>query len=530
MSHQGGADQAKAYVVGGGIAGLATAAYLIRDGQVPGRNIWLFEKSPLLGGSLDGRGSPEEGYVSRGGRMLDLEAYTCTYDLLSFISSLTDPHTTVKEEVFAFNQKVKTHANCRLLENGSKVDVSSPGFRWRDRLDLTRIMLRSERSLGTRTIEACFNPGFFRTNFWFMWCTTFAFQPWHSAAEFRRYLFRFIHEFPRIHTLSGVYRTPYNQYDSIVLPVATWLKAQGVEFQTGCRVTDIDFKPTEEELTAQHLRYSHDGETGEIRVEPHDRVFVTLGSMTADSRLGSMARAPSLEPREPGGSWALWESLAVKRPGLGRPSAFAGDPNLSRWPSFTATFRDPTFFRRMEQFTGNKPGTGALVTFKDSSWLMSVVLAYQPHFLNQPADVQVCWGYGLFPDKAGDFVGKPMSECSGSEVLVELCSHLRFTDDLPLILDTSTCIPCMMPYITSQFMPRQGGDRPPVVPPGSTNVAFIGQFCEIPDVVVFTVEYSVRSAQIAVYTLLGLDKPVSKLYKGHRDPHVLLEALRTMLT
>jgi oleate hydratase len=122
-----------------------------------------------------------------------------------------------------------------------------------------------------------------------------------------------------------------------------------------------------------------------------------------------------------------------------------------------------------------------------------------------------------------------MSECTGAEVLKELCSHLGFTDDLPLILDTSVCIPCMMPYITSQFMPRREGDRPPVVPEGSTNVAFIGQFCEIPDDVVFTVEYSVRSAQIAVYSLLGLDKRVSSLYKGYHDPRVLFDSLRTML-
>jgi oleate hydratase len=160
---------------------------------------------------------------------------------------------------------------------------------------------------------------------------------------------------------------------------------------------------------------------------------------------------------------------------------------------------------------------------------MSVVLAHQPHFLDQPHDVTVCWGYGLRPNSAGDFVRKPMAECSGAEILEELCAHLKFTCDLPLILATSTCIPCLMPYITSQFMPRRMGDRPPVVPNGSTNIAFIGQFCEIPGDVVFTIEYSVRSAQIAVYSLLHLDKTVAPIYRGYRDPRVLLDALRTML-
>jgi hypothetical protein len=39
--------------------------------------------------------------------------------------------------------------------------------------------------------------------------------------------------------------------------------------------------------------------------------------------------------------------------------------------SFTITLRDPSFFDFMERFTGNAAGTGDLVTFRDSSWLMS---------------------------------------------------------------------------------------------------------------------------------------------------------------
>jgi len=85
-----------------------------------------------------------------------------------------------------------------------------------------------------------------------------------------------------------------------------------------------------------------------------------------------------------------------------------------------------------------------------------------------------------------------------------------------------------MPYITSQFLVRKGGDRPDVVPEGSTNLAFLGQFSELPDDVVFTVEYSVRSAQVAVYTLLKLDKKPSPLYKGQHDPRVLFDALKTL--
>lgn len=85
----------------------------------------------------------------------------------------------------------------------------------------------------------------------------------------------------------------------------------------------------------------------------------------------------------------------------------------------------------------------------------------------------------------------------------------------------------MMPFITSQFMPRLKSDRPEVVPNGSTNLAFIGQYCEIPDDVVFTVEYSVRSAQMAVYSLLHLDKEVTPMSKHQYDVRVLFDSFIT---
>ena len=81
--------------------------------------------------------------------------------------------------------------------------------------------------------------------------------------------------------------------------------------------------------------------------------------------------------------------------------------------------------------------------------------------MNQPADVQVFWGYALFPDRIGNFVAKPMADCNGAEILRELCGHLRF--DLKTV-ESANCIPCRMPYITSMFMPRALSDRPLPVP------------------------------------------------------------------
>jgi oleate hydratase len=520
-----------AHLVGGGIAALASAAYLIRDGGLPGGNITIYEETTKLGGSLDGAGAPKPGYMVRGGRMFTYEAYTCTFDLLSFIPSIDDPDNTISDDTHAFNEQHIPHSNARLVRGGEKVDVSVLGFSNKNRLDLIELMAVSEESLGAKRIEDVFEPAFFKTNFWFMWVTTFAFQPWHSAVELKRYLQRFIQEFPRIHTLAGVRRTRYNQYDSIVLPLTNWLKAQGVKFETGARVTDLDFKYGPGGKAVERLQLSRDGKPELVAVGEHDLVFVTNGSMTTASSLGSMSKPAPLHARDgkTDGSWELWETLAAKHPEFGTPAAFNGRVDESKWLSFTTTMTDPIFFDLMEKFTGNLAGTGGLVTFTDSNWLMSVVLAAQPHFIGQPENIKVFWGYGLFIDQIGNFVKKKMSDCSGEELMTELIGHLKFDAHKAGILQASDCIPCMMPYITSQFMPRVKGDRPPVTPPGTKNLAFIGQYCEIPDDVVFTVEYSVRSAQTAVFALLGLEKEVSKLYKGTHDPRVMFAAMTTLM-
>lgn len=165
-------SNSKVYLVGAGIASLASAACFIRDGGVRGDYICIFEETPLLGGSLDGAGSPDRGYLIRGGRMFTYEAYTCTFDLLSFIPSLTAPGKSIKDEIYEFNEKVVSLSNARLVRNGEKVDVSNVGFSNRDRLDLPKIMTISELSLGAKRIEDMFEPSFFKTNFWNMWVTT----------------------------------------------------------------------------------------------------------------------------------------------------------------------------------------------------------------------------------------------------------------------------------------------------------------------------------------------------------------------
>jgi oleate hydratase len=512
-----------AYLLGGGIGSLAAAAFMIRDGGLPGENIFILEANPTLGGSLDGAGNAKDGYSLRGGRMLTTDNYECTWDLYKSIPSLTTLGKTVFDETVEFNEHYKSNSLARLVDRRrAKVPVSSMGFSMQNRQELLELSFADESKLGDSCITDWLSPEFFETEFWYMWATTFAFQPWHSAVEFKRYLHRFMLEFSRIDTLAGVKRTIYNQYDSLVRPLQSWLTTQNVNFLLDSKVTDLDRTIEAGKLVVTGIHYQQKGTEKIIPVKDGDLVFLQNGSMTDASSLGSMTTVPQKRTKQDCNSWSLWERLAKENPDFGNPSAFNSSISESMWESFTVTLSNPNFFDKMLKFSGNQAGTGGLVTFKDSNWLMSIVLAHQPHFANQPSDVQVFWGYALFPDRVGDFVPKPMSDCNGKEILQELCGHLRF--DLDTVA-SANCIPCRMPYITSMFMPRSRADRPLPIPHSSKNLAFVSQFVEIPDDVVFTVEYSVRAAQMAVYEFMKIDRRIPAISTHDKSPIVQFEAL-----
>lgn len=511
------------HIIGGGIAGLASAAFAIRDARMAGGRITIYDANAVPGGSLDAGGDVTRGYVMRGERMLSPH-FVCLYDLLSGIPSFDNPHISARDDIFAFTRACGWESKARLVRaDGSKVDTGRLGLSFADRAALLRLMLRSEASIGAKAIRDVFPPHFFTTNFWLMWCTMFAFEPLHSAIEMRRYLRRFLHLFPHLASMRTVHRTRYNQHHSIVVPLLRWLEAEGVRFERGCRVTDIEITGMRR---ATALQVGRDGMEERIALGEHDCAIFCNGSMTAGSSLGACTHAAPALCGADDGSWALWKRIAAGRPEFGRPDVFCGDPRASRWVSFTATTRTPRFRQLLEAFTAAPLGREGLITFVDSNWLLTIKANPSPHFPGQPGDTVVWWGYGLNMERPGNFVAKTMPESSGSEMLRETFGHLRLAADTDQLMAESRAIPCLMPLITSQFMPRAPGDRPPVRPSHLENLAFVGQFVELPDDTVFTVEYSVRTAMEAVKALLKPDLAVPPIYKGWRNPAVWLRAAR----
>lgn len=528
-----GIENKKAYLVGSGISTLSAAFFLIRDGHMDGGNITIFERKNVNGGALDGAGNLEDGYIIRGGREME-EHYECTWDLFGDIPTLENPERTVLDDMKEINDWDPNISAKRVIQNrGEEVDSSDLELKDHHIEQLTKLFLAKEEDLGNLTVEQFFTPDFFETNMWLLWRSMFAFQTWHSVVEMKRYMERFIHLLPGMTKLRNILFSRYNQYDSFVLPLIKWLKDHGVKIENNTLVTDLDIEISDKEKVVTGIHLVKNGEEKYIKTTRNDLVFVINGSMTENSTLGSMNKAPELN-KKLGPVWSLWKNIAAKDPSFGNPEVFYENIDKTKWESFTVTLKDSKIVDVIKNLTNRDPYsgrvvTGGIITIKDSNWGMSFTISRQPHFANQPDDVLVLWAYGLFADNEGNYIKKKMSECTGEELLRELLYHLGVEDEsMDEIVESAIVIPAMMPHITSQFMPRIKGDRPEVVPEGSVNLAFLGQFVEIEGDCVFTVEYSVRSAMIAVYTLLNLDKQVPEIYPSKYDIRYIIKATKTL--
>lgn len=533
-----GVDDKHAWIVGTGLAGLAAATFLIRDAQMPGANIHLIEELPLAGGSLDGEERPDIGFITRGGREMK-NHFECLWDMYRSIPSLEIPGASYLDEYYWLDKDDPNSSNCRLIhDRGNRVPTDGDFTLTENaQLEIVKLVTASEHTLEGRTIEDYFSEEFFASNFWFYWATMFAFEKWHSLIEMRRYVMRFIHHTGGLPDFTALKFNRYNQYDSMVRPILAYLLDHGVDVRYGTTVTDIDVTidgagDSEKKMaTALHLATAEGGQTVELGAE--DYVFVTNGSITESTTYGSHHTAAPVTT-EPGGAWELWENLASKSPDFGRPAVFYKNlPEKSWYVSATATVKDARVEPFIERLTrrslhDGKVNTGGIITVTDSTWLMSFAVHRQPHFTSQNPDETVVWIYALYSDVDGDYVKKPIVECTGEEITQEWLYHLGVPVDQIDELASQTSIntnPVYMPFITAYFMPRRAGDRPAVVPQGSANLAFIGNFAESPSRdTVFTTEYSVRTAMEAVYTFMNVDRGIPEVFGSVYDLRELLKA------
>lgn len=500
-----GIEKRKAYIIGGGIAGLSAAVYLVDDIHMPGVNITILESSGDFGGSMDGKSNGENGYLCRGERELEPNM-ECLWNICSKVPSERNPGRTILDDVWDFNYEHPLHTDYRLVEEGKVVDCHDFTMDEDCMKAMMYVLFCDEKELEGKRIDEVFPNSFFDSNLWHTFHNMLSFKPSHSAIEAKRYFRRFTHFMPESDYLHGILHTDLNEYDSIIHPIITWLTGKGVHFEARHKVEEILMD--EDNNTVTGIRYQYEKEDKILEVRKEGMVFFTNGSMSQNSAFGdNKTVAITNRDMKDRGLFTVWERLAKRDPKFGHPEVFISDIDTTKWISFFPTIKnDKEFYARIEKASSRPIGETGIISFPKSNWDLSFIPYHAPYFPNQPKDVQVGWGYGLYADKIGNYVKKPMCECNGDEILTELLFHLGMLDIKDELLEHTYVSTCMMPYITSQFMPRKKEDRPEVVPHGCTNLAFIGQYVETPSDAVFTVETSCRTGMYAAYALSGVEK------------------------
>lgn len=528
-----GVDRKSAYIVGSGLAALAAACFLVRDGRMDGKRVHILEKDPLPGGACDGYKYDDVGYVMRGGREMD-NHFECMWDLFRSIPSIETEGVSVLDEYYWLNKHDPNFSLMRATVNRGEDARTDGKFGLSDKAatEIMDLFFTPDEKLYDKRINEVFDDEVLRSNFWMYWRTMFAFENWHSALEMKLYLKRFIHHVGGLPDFKALRFTKYNQYESMILPMIEYLKSFDVQFHYGVKVVNVEFETGKEKKAAKRIDVIRDGREESIDLTENDLVFITNGGCVENSSVGGQNKpAPFHKEIKEGGGWDMWRRIAAQGSSFGRPDKFCSDPEQTNWMSATVTTLDgriPPYIRKIckrDPFAGSVV-TGGIVTVKDSNWLLSWTFNRQPQFRDQPKDQLVGWIYGLFSDKPGNYIKKPMRECTGKEICMEWLYHIGVPENEigEMAEHSANTVPVMMPYITAFFMPRRAGDRPAVVPEGSVNFAFLGQFAETARDTIFTTEYSMRTGMEAVYTLCNVDRGVPEVWGSVYDVRCLLDA------
>ena len=526
-------DKKSAYIVGSGLAALSAACFLVRDGQMKGKNVHILEKDSIPGGACDGYLYDGLGYVMRGGREMD-NHFECMWDLFHSIPSIETEGVSVLDEYYWLNKEDPNYSLMRATMNRGEDAHTDKKFAISDKgaMEIMHLFFTPDEELYDKKITDYFSDEVLNSNFWLYWRTMFAFENWHSALEMKLYIKRFIHHIGGLPDFTALRFTKYNQYESMILPMIEYLKKFDVQFHYGTKVENVKFEISDYKKVAKSIIITKDGEESSIDLTENDLVFITNGGCVENSSMGSQNTPAEMNTEiKPGGGWDLWRKIAEQDSEFGNPDKFCYDPELTNWMSATVTTLDdriPPYVEKIckrDPFSG-KVVTGGIVTVKDSNWLLSWTFNRQPQFRSQPKDQLVGWIYGLFSDVPGNYVKKPMRDCTGKEICMEWLYHLGVPENQieELAEKSANTIPVMMPYIDAFFMPRNGTDRPKVVPNKAVNFAFLGQFAETERDTIFTTEYSIRTAMVAVYTLLNIDRGVPEVWGSTYDIRDLLNA------
>ena len=479
-----------AYITSGGLSAFASALYLVRDCGMKPSHVHVFTDM------VYNHGDEENGYICRRSKIIN-EKSVNLFELLCDVRSLDIPDLTVCDEILNIYSANPIMRDITFIDDEKNViDISDIRLDKAHRSTIISLMKEKKEKLRSVPIHEALPANFFTSYFWKLISAAYGFSMDSSAYEF-------INAVTHMDDmLSGTLPADFDRQEEIIEPLKAHLKEIGVDVRENARVTDIDFEGSAVSaihFTDNNVRKSVYPDSDDICIFPTDE-------MAESASYGSFNESA---PREFGTPYALWEKLSEKHPSFKNPAALFGEDDSNMSEEFTITLSNRLFPELIDKVTCGALGLDGVIVLDNSSWKMTICAVPPSHFKNQSEDIAIIWGTATRPERDGEKCQKPMTSCSGAEILYELVSCLNLDDAWDDICETVVnVIPCHRRYDKSFIAPV--ASKLEIIPTGISNLAVSGDFAES-EGTVFSEEYAVVTARKAAYRLM---KNKRKVYQS----------------
>lgn len=504
------------YISGGSIASYAAAAYLIKDGGYNGSSIHIYgsPSSSVL--------SEEYGSVGPYFRELmdNINAYTA--DELNVASILDNSVFTSAPDVKFINMDGTVHT----------LDLTLSREMQKKLIKAMKTYYSAPAELNGISISQYFKdmPDFFESDLFVFTETTFGLRPEHKLTELLLRLEQLASYAPE----PGLYDTLYHDF-STVSCLEEYLEENGVEILHAAEITGVE--GGENKLSALHIM--NDGTRMTIYLNKEDFVILTTGNISDNYSEGGFSEIAPIIETAPFSS-ALWADASAKDDSFGLPETMLED--VPEYMEFSIVDNGSYLLKKICNVAGCTPDIGLSLIFGESNWKMKLtseaysfngdaseddIVLTVDGAVNAASDIDdtdltqedidaalniaeetainyehqpVIMVKGVYTGSEGNFIDKTMRECTGVELLYELCCHLGLNSYWDEILENiKVVMVSCYPLKNAPLCNKEAYAAPELMP--YDNCVSIGQYVAT-DVPSCTIEQEIRSAQMAVYKLI----------------------------
>lgn len=479
--------RANAYITGGGLSAFASALYLIRDCGLNPSNVHVFSN-----GSYN-CGNEKTGYICRRNKIINEKNSMNLFDLLKDVNSLDIPDLTVCDEILNIYRSNPNVRRVTFIDEDKNVsDISDILLDKIQRNMIISLLQTKREKLRSVTIYEAMNTDFFTTPFWKLLSAAYGFTGESSAYEFANCI---------LHmggSICGTMPSDFDSHDEILTPLTEHLRQLGADIRESASVTDIDF----EDGKADAVHFTDNGIRKTVYLNDGDICIFPTDEMAECEAFGSFNEAA---PKIFTSPYQLWEKLSMKNDAFNDPSVFFDEFDSQMSEEFTITLSNRLLHELIDKVTCGALGIDGVIILDNSNWKLTICAVPSTHFKNQSDDIAVIWGTASCFDRDGEYSAKPMTECSGAEILYELVSCLNLQDAWDDIRETViNVIPCHRKYDRAFISPVPS--KLEIIPTGISNMAVSGDFAESDSGSVFSAEYPVTTARAAAYRLMNTKK------------------------